>query len=151
MATMARAAGSVRPWHWADEIQGCDTATGCQEATELKSRAQFSLRGSTAGRGAGLQRAELGDNFSRLAPSLPLFFPHGKERARPRFWHRAEQDADIPREVWASLTTCWAKAVSSMVPLTNRAEAAPSSRHRRTTCTAAQSAAPSLPPQPPVL
>lgn len=82
MATMAGAARSIRPQHWADEIQGCDTATACQEATGLKSRVQFSLRGSSAGRGAGLQRAELGDNFSCLSPSLPLFLACGKEQGQ---------------------------------------------------------------------
>lgn len=42
---------------------------------------------------------------------------------------------NVPSEVSASFTTCSAKAMSSMVPLTYRAEAAPSSRHRSTTCT----------------
>lgn len=146
---MAGAAGSFRPRHWADEIQACDTATTRQEDTELKSRAQFSLGGSSAGRGAGLQRAEIGEKFSRLAPCLSLLCHVAKSRARPGCWHCAERAADVPIKVCASLTTCWAKAVSSMVPLTKRAEAAPSSRQRCTTCRQ-HGQSPSLPWEPPV-
>lgn len=75
---------------WAGETQGCDSAGGCQEPrAEIESAAQSERQ--QCRQGAGLQRAGLGENFSRLAPCLPLVLAQVKGRARLRCWRCAGQ------------------------------------------------------------
>lgn len=77
---------------------------------------------------AGLQGAGLGETSSH--PHFFLLFQCTVNKAA--FWGAA----DIPSSASATSTSCRVVAMSSMLPLTSRAEPAPSARHRSTTCDA---------------
>ena len=75
------------------------------------------------GRGVGLERAELGEEISPVSPHLHLsrFFLVGtwQKAAWPRRGAMLRARAvNVPSVACASSTTCRAKAMSSMVPLT---------------------------------
>lgn len=116
-----------------DEIQGCGTGTGCHKGTELKLRAQFSWSDE-----ARSERGRIRGKNSLLSHPISItpasFSRHMAERHMSKARCSVPLSLNVPSEVCASFTTCSAKAMSSMVPLMYCADAAPSSRHRSTTC-----------------
>lgn len=89
----------------------------------MKSRGQFRLCWSDAGWAAG--RRIKGNLFP--SPLVFAFVAHSNKAA---CWGAA----DIPSSASATSTSCRVVAMSSMLPLTSRAELAPSARHLSTTC-----------------
>lgn len=104
---------------------------------------QAGQRGSAGPQGAELRQTSPHPHFSCYFLGRYRFFLSG-HRVKSSVLESSsisnlplaggEQAADVPSSASAASTTRLAKAMSSMLPLTSRAEPAPSSRHRSTTC-----------------